>query len=95
MLKDICIALGINEQVTDPEVFKFKPARLQIGVQSDKYGQFDNQNRIKRVRPLEDVEPTPPTTPPKPTKPASPSPKPAAKTAPTGPGTAPWKRPAA
>src|SRR5262245_61675186 len=23
MLKDICVALGINEQVTDPEVFKF------------------------------------------------------------------------
>jgi hypothetical protein len=35
MLKDICIALGITEQVTDPEVFKFKPAKVRIGIQSE------------------------------------------------------------
>jgi Protein of unknown function (DUF669) len=27
MLKDICVAFAINEQVSDPEVFKFKPAK--------------------------------------------------------------------
>ena len=82
-LKDICTALDIHEQVSDPEVFKFKPARVRVSIESDKNGQFDDQNRIKRVQPLA-------------TKPAStPSASPATpKVAPkaTGPGTAPWKR---
>jgi|SRR6516162_3917030 hypothetical protein len=93
-LKDICIALAINQQVTDPEVFKFKPARVRIGIASDKYGQFDDQNKIKRVRPLSDAEsessaPSPkPTTQPKPT----PTAKPATKPTTAGPGAAPWKK---
>jgi Protein of unknown function (DUF669) len=97
-LKDICTALGINEQVTDPEVFKFKPALVRIGIESDKYGQFESQNRIKRVRGLADAEPPPLGAPtePKSTKTVASSPsKPAAKPANTGPGPAPWKKSAA
>jgi hypothetical protein len=83
-LKDLCIALNINQQITDPEVFKFKPARIRVGVESDKYGQFDDQNRIKRV-----PEPSAPAPAPTP----KPTPKPAAvKPAAAGPGAAPWKK---
>jgi hypothetical protein len=57
-LKDICVAFGITEQVSDPESFLFKPARVKIGIQSDKYGQFDDKNFVKRVWPLRDSEPT-------------------------------------
>jgi hypothetical protein len=92
-LKDLCTALEITEQVTDPEVFKFKPARVRIVIESDKYGHFDDQNRIRRILRLEETEaeaqeaaaskPTPatPKTPPK--RPTN------------GPGAAPWKKPAA
>ena len=86
-LKDICVALGVTEQVRDPEVFKFKPARVRISIESDKNGQFDDQNRIKRVQPLATKpEPTPASTPS--ASPATPKVAPKA----TGPGTAPWKR---
>jgi hypothetical protein len=86
MLKDICVAVEINEQVTSPEIFKFKPARVRVGIESDKFGQYEDRNRIKRVRPLtaadgETVEAK------------SPSAKAAAKPAASGPvGAAPWKQ---
>jgi hypothetical protein len=38
----------------------FKPARVRIGIHSDKYGQFDDKNVVKRVWPLQDPEPTTP-----------------------------------
>jgi hypothetical protein len=59
-LKDLCVAVGITEQVSDPEIFLFKPARVKIGIHSDKYGQFDDNNVVKRVSPLQDPEPTTP-----------------------------------
>ena len=98
MLKDICVALGITEHVTDPEVFKFKPARVRISIEVDKYGQYDDQNRIKRVRPLTEADAeaaeaesaTAASSTPKPS-PAKPAPKPTTN----GPGAAPWKRPTA
>ena len=61
-LKDLCVAFGITEQVSDPESFLFKPAKIRIGVQSDKYGQFDDKNFVKRVWPLQNPEPTASTT---------------------------------
>jgi hypothetical protein len=86
-LKDICIALDIHEQVSDPEVFKFKPARVRISIVSDKNGQFDDQNRIKRVQPLATKpEPAPASMP----SASQATPKVAPKA--TGPGAAPWKR---
>jgi hypothetical protein len=82
-LKDICVACAIEEQITDPEVFKFKPVRVRIGVQADKNGAYDDSNKISWVRSLEDdpAEPAPPSPPPKP--------KPQAG---NGPGTAPWRK---
>jgi hypothetical protein len=82
-LKDICIALGIGEQITDPEVFKFKPMRVRIGIQVDKSGRYDDSNKISRVQSLED-DPAEPTPLQQPTKP-----KPQAG---NGPGDAPWRK---
>jgi hypothetical protein len=69
-LKDLCVAFGITEQVSDPESFLFKPAKVRIGLQSDKYGQFDDKNFVKRVLPLQDPEATVQTPKPTPTNPA-------------------------
>jgi hypothetical protein len=93
-LKDLCAALDIHEQVTNPEVFKFRPVQVQIGIQSDKYGQFDDQNRIKRILPLQEMQSEALEA-----AAAKPTTATAAKTPPkrpaNGPGAAPWKRPAA
>ena len=102
-LKDLCVALGITEQVTDPEIFKFKPAQVRVVVQVDKHGQFDDQNRIKGVRPLAETDAKSVEAKSSSMKAAQsakaaqakPAVKPAPKPAGAGPGTAPWKRPAA
>ena len=90
-LKDLCVALGVNEQVNDAEVFLFKPARIRLGIEKDKQGVYPDKNRISRILPLEakSGEPEQPEQPAKPvaaTKvaPAAKTPKPA----PAGP--APW-----
>lgn len=87
MLKDICVALDINEQISDPEIFKFKPARVRVDIESDKYGQYEDQNKIKRVKPLTKADNEAQEA-----KPAAAAPKPAPKPAGTGPGAAPWKQ---
>ena len=90
-LKDICVALDVNQQVNDPEIFKFKPARIRVSIESDKSGQYDDQNKIRRISPLTDsdgemqeVKRSGPAT--------KPAPKPAAAKSGNGPGAAPWKR---
>jgi hypothetical protein len=98
-LKDICDALDINQQISDPEIFKFKPARVRVGVEIDKYGQYDDKNKIKRVKPLTEADNETQETKPSPAQAAPVTPKAAAKPAPkaagNGPSAAPWKRPAA
>ena len=90
-LKDLCDALGVNEQVKDAEVFLFKPARIRLGIERDKQGVYPDKNRISRILPLEakSEEPEQPEQPAKPvaaTKVAS-----AAKTSKPAPaGPAPW-----
>ena len=32
-LKDLCVALGVNEQVNDAKVFLFKPARIRLEIE--------------------------------------------------------------
>jgi Protein of unknown function (DUF669) len=71
-LKDLCVALSVQEHVEDVEVFLFKPARVKVGVERDKTGQYDDKNRIKRVLP---VAPAPAT---QAAKPQAAIPKPAA-----------------
>jgi hypothetical protein len=52
-LKDLCTSLGVNEHVEDVEVFLFKPAKIKIGVEKDKAGQYDDKNKVKRILPLD------------------------------------------
>ena len=90
-LKDLCDALGVNEQVKDAEVFLFKPVLIRLGIERDKQGVYPDKNRISRILPLE-AKSEEPEQPEQPTKPvaatnvasAAKTPKPA----PAGP--APW-----
>jgi hypothetical protein len=91
MLKDLCVATGVAEQVDDAEVFLFKPVRIRLGVERDKQGVYPDKNRISRILPLEakSEEPDQPEQSAKPvaaTKVASAAKTP--KPAPAGP--APW-----
>jgi hypothetical protein len=52
-LKDLCVALDVNEQVDDAEVFLFKPARIRVGIDRDKQQVYADKNRISRILPLE------------------------------------------
>ena len=91
MLKDLCVATGVAEQVDDAEVFLFKPVRIRLGIERDKQGVYPDKNRISRILPLEakSEEPEQPEQPAKPvaaTKVASAAKTP--KPAPASP--APW-----
>ena len=44
-LKDLCVALDVNEQVNDAEVFLFKPARIRLGIEKDKQGRLSGQKQ--------------------------------------------------
>jgi hypothetical protein len=59
MLKDLCTALAISEHVEDVEVFLFKPARIKVGIETDKTGKFDDKNVVKRILPFDASVPSP------------------------------------
>jgi Protein of unknown function (DUF669) len=73
-LKDLCVALDVNEQVNDAEVFLFKPARIRLGIEKDKQGLYPDKNKASRILPLE----------PKPAEPGQPANGGSASTAATG-----------
>jgi hypothetical protein len=52
MLKDLCVATGVAEQVDDAEVFLFKPVRIRLGIERDKQGVYPDKNRVSRILPL-------------------------------------------
>jgi len=88
MLKDLCVATGVAEQVDDASVFLFKPVRIRLGIERDKQGIYPDKNKISRILPLEakSKEPEQPAKPEAATKVASAAKTP--KPAPAGP--APW-----
>jgi hypothetical protein len=49
--KDLCVALGLKGQITDLDVFLWKPARIFVKVRRDKSGEFPDRNEVGRVRP--------------------------------------------
>jgi hypothetical protein len=51
--KDLCVATGVSEQVTDVSVFKFIPCTIKVGIERDKQGIYDDKNRVSRVKPYE------------------------------------------
>ena len=91
-LKDLCTAIGVNEQVTNVEVFKFVPCQIKIGIEKDKQGIYADKNRVSRVLPFEEPAGKPePKTAPKPEPKATPA---TAQPAPAGNGTTPpWRKP--
>ena len=50
--KDLCVATGINEQVSDVEVFKYIPCRIKVGIEKDKRGEYPDKNKVSRIWPL-------------------------------------------
>jgi hypothetical protein len=91
MLKDLCIATGVAEQVDDAKVFLFKPVRIRLGVEKDKQGIYPDKNKVSRILPLA-AKPGEAGQPAKPTTPTTPTTKTAtAATTSRGPGgAAPW-----
>jgi hypothetical protein len=92
-IKDICTALGINEAVSNTSVFLFKPARIRVGIQKDKSGQYDDRNKVARVMPLTATDAAKPDNgADKPSETAKPAPAPRTQGTPRpGPaGNAPW-----
>ena len=88
-LKDLCVALGVQEHVEDVEVFLFKPACVKVGVEKDKTGQYDEKNKVKRVLPTIAVSAPAAQT----AKPQGATPKPAASSKSNSArpsGSAPW-----
>lgn len=47
--KDLCVATGINEQVSDVEVFKYIPVDIKIGIEKDKSGEYPDKNKVLRI----------------------------------------------
>jgi hypothetical protein len=92
-VKDICVALGIDEQLQNAEPFLYKPARIRIKIKQDKAGNYDDQNAVSRVKAL-DAQEEPATPPSNGGATASPASAPKTQGAPRpGPvGAAPWHR---
>jgi hypothetical protein len=84
--KDLCSALGVNEHVKDVDVLLFKPARIKIGVEKDKTGQYDDKNCVKRIAPLDAPPQAAPAEKPQAAapKPQPAAAKPAARSGPAG-----------
>jgi hypothetical protein len=47
--KDLCVATGVSEQVTDVAPFKFIPCQIRVGIEQDKKGLYDDKNKVSRV----------------------------------------------
>jgi hypothetical protein len=50
--KDVCVACGITEPVTDMSVLCFKPCTISVAIRQDKEGRYDDQNEVTRVAPV-------------------------------------------
>jgi hypothetical protein len=60
-LKDICVACGVKEKLTDLDVLLFKACKISVAIRKDKDGAYPDQNEIKRVAPAVEVNrPLPP-----------------------------------
>lgn len=52
LFKDLCIATGISEQVSDVGVFKFIPCDIRVGIETDKQGTYPDKNKVLGIWPL-------------------------------------------
>jgi Protein of unknown function (DUF669) len=98
--KDLCVATGISEQVSDVGIFRYIPCQIKVGIEKDKQGCYPDKNKVSRVLPLEQMPKAAPSAEPKKTAasaaatPATATAaKPAAMVADSGNGTTPpWRK---
>jgi hypothetical protein len=50
--KDVCVAVGINESITDVEKLLYNPCIIHVGIRKDESGCYADKNEVKRVTPL-------------------------------------------
>jgi Protein of unknown function (DUF669) len=48
-IKDLCVAAGVNEKITDLEVFLHKPCQITVGVEESEG--YDPKNIVTRIKP--------------------------------------------
>jgi Protein of unknown function (DUF669) len=53
MIKDLCVALGIDVAVKDASIWLHQPCRIRVVIQKDKEGRYDDQNRVGRISPFD------------------------------------------
>jgi hypothetical protein len=51
--KDVCVACGITNPVTELEVLLYKPCMISIVIRKDREGQYEDKNEVSRVNPLD------------------------------------------
>jgi hypothetical protein len=51
-LKDIAVACGVTEAITDLSVICHKLCSVAVKIESDNTGQYPDKNRIGRVKPI-------------------------------------------
>jgi len=57
-LKDIAVACGVSEQITDLSVLLNKPCTVFVKIETDESGEYPTKNRVTRVKPLVKAEKT-------------------------------------
>jgi hypothetical protein len=53
--KDIAVACGITEQITDLSVLLNKPCLVSVGIEEDDSGKYPPKNRVTRVKKIGDA----------------------------------------
>jgi hypothetical protein len=107
MLRILREALGIEETLTNVEVLLFKPAIIKLGIEKDETGQYDDKNKVLRVRSIDGSDgggednspqstatamPTPQGSPPTGEAAAKSQPAPNRPASPGPGGSAPWRK---
>jgi hypothetical protein len=60
-LKDIAVACGVTDAITDLSVICHKPCWIAVKIESDDTGQYPDKNRVGRVKPISAAKPKPAT----------------------------------
>src|SRR5262245_12527897 len=50
--KDVAVACGIKDPITDLDVLKYKTCVIHLGIEKDKTGEYFDKNRVSRVTPV-------------------------------------------
>ncbi|HVI14388.1 MAG TPA: DUF669 domain-containing protein [Pseudolabrys sp.] len=56
-LKDIAVACGVTEQITDLSVLRLKPCLVSVKIETDDTGEYAPKNRVTRVKKIGDAKP--------------------------------------